>query len=162
MEPANEFEKQVIAEIHSTKWDAFHGPEYYSPDKVVNSLLSLVRLRGEADKWPVYNAVLSGIGNNHAGTYYPAVLKALPLLLLLLRNCDHELVRNCTFEIITELYCSFGPETGTFKDLTGTELSDFVRTNIRHVILDNVWEESERNMILINELLAYFSAENNH
>lgn len=158
----SEFEREVIEKIYATKWSAYHGPEYYSADKVVNSLLSLVRLRYEVDKWQVYNAVLSGIGNNHAGTYYPAALKAVPLLLQLLRNSEHELVRNCTLEIITELYCSFGPETGSFTGKTATELTDFVRSDIKQAIQDNIWEESERNKKLITELLDYYSEEGNH
>jgi hypothetical protein len=158
---ASEFEKEMIEEIYETKWSAYQGPEYYNSDRAVNSLLDLVRLRFEVDKWAVYNNVLSGIGNNHAGNYYPAVLKAVPLLLQLIRKSEHELVRNCTLEIITELYCSFGPEPGTFTALTETELSDFVRSGIKQTIQDHIWEESERNKKLINELLEYFREEAN-
>lgn len=156
MEQAREFERQVIEAIQSTRWDAYNGPAYYSPEKAASSLLGLVKLRNEADKWPVYHSVLSGIGNNHAGTYYPAVLKALPLLLQLLKNSEEEVLRNCTLEIITELYCSFDPDPGTFTAFTATELSDFVRTTIKVNIQEYVRDESRRNKTLLDELLAYF------
>ncbi|WP_153798776.1 hypothetical protein [Foetidibacter luteolus] len=152
-------EKDFIDVVESTNWKAFRGPEYFNPDSVAPALSSLIHLRQDNDKWKVYNNVLFAIGNNHGGTYYPAVLSALPLLVRLLKTTENEVTRNCIFEIFSEWYYSFDPEIGTYKLMTEIQLESYVRTNIKSCIAGNVWNESERNMILIADFLNYFNEE---
>lgn len=152
-------EKDIINEVKSTNWKAYEGPKYFKPHKLVDALLNLVQLRREDYKWDTYNEILFAIGNNHAGTYYPAILAALPLLIKLLKTSKREAVRNCIFEIFSEWYYSFTAEVGADSQFTKKQVENFVRKTIKELIIGQKWNESKRNELLITNFMLYFNEE---
>jgi hypothetical protein len=57
------------------------------------------------------NRVLYAIGNNHAGTYYPAVLHAIPFLGEIV-EFGPDAAREATLDALIDLVDSFYPEPG--------------------------------------------------
>ena len=152
-------EDDFIENVNRINWKQFNGPEYYRPDEIITSLTNLVNLRSEDEKWNIYSDVLSAIGNDHAGTYYPVIIDILPLIIGLLKSSRHEPVRNCILEILSDWYYSFGPELGTFTTSNEKDLEDFVRGNIKQFITETKWNDSDRNMKLISDFNDYFAEE---
>lgn len=148
----SDYEKYLIDEIASIKWNEYNGPECYVPKEIQTYLTKLIQLRDENQNLNIYNAVMYAIGNSHAGSYYPAMLKALPIIIDLANHSKHEIVRNCILEMLTDWYYSFGPELGTFNKITETELRKFVNTTIINFIKQANKIESKRNKILIKDL----------
>ena len=58
-----------------------------------------------------YHKVLYALGNNHAGTYYPVALAALPFLAEILQG-GGQWARIATLDILVDLSGSFEPESG--------------------------------------------------
>jgi hypothetical protein len=58
-----------------------------------------------------YRRVLFAIGNDHKGSYYPAALCAVPLLVRVAATCPGW-PRYLALEVLTDLLISFGPEPG--------------------------------------------------
>ncbi len=58
-----------------------------------------------------YDDVLFALGNNHAGTYYPVAIPAIPFLREIL-ECGAEWSRVTVLDILIDLFCSFEPEPG--------------------------------------------------
>ncbi|WP_462278221.1 hypothetical protein [Ferruginibacter sp.] len=145
----------IINEIKTTNWRLFNGPQFYQANKVEPNLLQLINLTNESDKGKVYNDVLFALGNNHGGTFYPAVLKALPIIIRLIKATKSELVQNCALEIITEWCCSFDPEMGTYNLMNSDQLKDFVSITVRDLLSNTRFDNSSRNRQLAEELLAY-------
>ena len=67
--------------VDDIAWDQFPGPEQYEPDSVVPSLHRLAAAQTFDEAEAAYTNVLFAVGNNHAGTLYPASQAALPFVL---------------------------------------------------------------------------------
>ena len=152
--------KNIQKEINRIGWKSFSGPEYYEPDRVSGALSSLISLKKESLNDEVYNDVLSAIGNNHAGTYYPAVQKALKYIIQTAISGNTEIAKNCALNILIDLYASFCPEIGNYNLVNSEELEQKVlniieasKEKLNNFINDEL--ESSRNRQLAKELLDY-------
>ena len=152
--------KNIQNEIDRIDWKSFSGPEYYEPDRVYSALISLISLKEESLNNKVYNNVLVAIGNNHAGTYYPAVQKALKYIIQTAISGNTEIAKNCALNILIDLYASFCPEIGNNNLATAEELEQKVlniieasKENLNNFINNEL--ESFRNIQLAKELLNY-------
>lgn len=146
----------VIEKIVSADWKQYNGVAYYSSDKVVDSLSQLCNLTAEEDNEKIYNFVLSSIGNNHGGTYYPAILSALTIIIEIARQGKSEVSRNCAIEILSDLYYCFEPEIENYSKISRQDLETFVRKNIESFVQENILQsESGRNKKLLKELAEY-------
>jgi hypothetical protein len=99
------------AAIDSADWERFPGPEYYNPEKARRSLNRLLAAEDEAQSWKAYTDVLYGIGNDHRGSFYPAALAAVPLLVRIAAS-GLQWPRFGALQVLTDLLISFGPEQG--------------------------------------------------
>jgi hypothetical protein len=107
-----------------------------------------------------YSCVLYAFGNNHAGTYYPVVLPAIPFLGELLRD-GTAVVRECVLDILIDLSGTFWPEPGfaMIRD------SDGVERSLRHALHEAVGTlradiqggrvDPARSFALVTELLPH-------
>ena len=87
-------------------WTAVPGPKWYRPSDVPSALRALAsNPEGRGD---VTSQALFAFGNNHAGTYYPVVLPALPFLRQILEHGDRS-ARMATMAVLEEL-TYFEPE----------------------------------------------------
>lgn len=133
-------------EIAAVDWDKYNGSIYYNPDKVASALTSLALVQEESSEGiytiegteppvlllnaKIENDLLYTVGNNHSGSYYPVVQKALPFIIQIALNGNHEVARNCAINALIELYY-FSPENDS------TELSRFVKETIEKTIREN-------------------------
>jgi hypothetical protein len=61
-------------------WRRESQPRWNEADTVPSALRALASCKDKVDSERAYNSVLSSLGNNHAGTYYPVVLAMMPCL----------------------------------------------------------------------------------
>ncbi len=153
--------EEVLNEIVREGWASFRGPQYYRPDKVADALTSLILLKHTSQENSVYNNVLSAVGNNHGGTYYPVAELALKYILITATTGNSEIARNCALDILFDLYATFVPEIGSYHSITEKDLERRVKQIIAsskgdfNDIISNS-SESGRNKSLIKELLDCF------
>ena len=153
-----DYKSSIENKISSVDWSSFNGPEYYDSEKAKQSLFSLVLLENEIDNSATYNEVLFCIGNNHAGTYYPAAYEAVKIISEILKESPSEISRNCALEIFIDLYCAFEPEMVGYTHFSFEELQSYVSQEIESLDsklreMVSLSNESDRNKNLANELL---------
>ncbi len=86
-------------------------PDGNAPDAVPAALRALGLAHDAASSLEAYDRFLWAIGNNHAGTYHPVVLAALPALHEILRN-GHPWARHAALQSLIDLDGPFVPEAG--------------------------------------------------
>ena len=111
------FEENILECIKSIDWANFKGPEYYNPQKVIESLSKLTVLIDEKTGRDASNSVLFAIGNNHAGTYYPAIEKALGIIIEIAISSNYEISRYYSLDMLIDIYSGFESDVGTNKIL---------------------------------------------
>jgi hypothetical protein len=78
---------------------------------VPQALRALAACDSEETANAAYQRVLYAFGNNHAGTYYPVVLPALPFLGQIL-TAGTDRARDATLAVLYDPLASFQPEAG--------------------------------------------------
>lgn len=103
--------ERLLQRIDMVPWSDFAQPEWSAPETVARALRDLATVSDAASGEAAYDRMLYAIGNNHAGTYYPLLLAAMPLLQSLVRSgtCAQQRVALC---LLDDLYASFHPEPG--------------------------------------------------
>lgn len=144
--------------------DLGNDPDW-ATQELYHSLMYLVHLTDDEQSKLIYHRILYAVGNNHMGTYYPIVTDALPILLKVAFEHQHEIVRNCALEVITDLYLSFVSEImGVASDYTEDELDTLVANEVEshleqfQALLDNP-AESDRNKALVKDIVAHIMKE---
>jgi hypothetical protein len=153
----DEFDNQLLNKIKNTDWRQYKGPRNYSPRKIFPAFEDLVLLREEKNKWKVSSDLKFALGNDQGNTYYPALLSALPLLIDMAINSRHEPVRNCTLEVLCDWSSSFEAELGSYTGIKAEELNVFVSRSIRAFAGQHNENESERNLLLVEDIRAYLA-----
>lgn len=115
--------------IKSVEWRQYLGPEYYNPEELVQALLQLSVFDESNTTHGLDNKVLFAVGNNHAGTYYPAILEAADLIIEMEKHSSLESVRKCANAILNNLYY-FEPELGTYSKHRAEEILKFVKLKL--------------------------------
>ena len=117
--------EDTIKKILNVDWARFDGPELYESHRVAEALIALAKLDDSKQANEVLRKVTYAIGNDHAGTYYPAILEALDILISLEKNSDENKARKiCAGAILNNLYY-FEPELGGYSGCTSSELKQF-------------------------------------
>jgi hypothetical protein len=68
----------MVLSLSDVDWNSFPRPGWDRDGKVEEALQALASV-DDTDPKDVCSRVLFALGNNHAGTYYPVVVAALPL-----------------------------------------------------------------------------------
>jgi hypothetical protein len=100
-----------LEEVDLVDWVALAQPDWNTPSSVPRAIRRLALARTEEDSWAAYNDVLFAVGNNHAGTYHPIALAALPFLACILRS-PSPVARQRVLDILIDLSDSFVPAPG--------------------------------------------------
>lgn len=146
-------------EIVKFDWSIYSGPDYYEPKNVPLALLELINLENEEDNNAVYNSVLSAVGNNHGGTYYPVIERAIKYIIGTALGSEFEVARNCSLNMLIDLYATFDAEICKYTKITFEDLEKVVSNEIEEIKPElisilNYSKESSRNKELASDLLA--------
>jgi hypothetical protein len=99
----------MLEELEKVPWPSLAQPSWNASDTVAAALRGLGSCASETASREAYDRVLYALGNNHAGTYYPVVLAALPFLAEILEG-GGAWARIATLDVLIELSTSFEPE----------------------------------------------------
>jgi hypothetical protein len=101
----------MLEDLESVPWRSLAQPNWNRGDSVPAALRGLGVCASESASGEAYHNVLYALGNNHAGTYYPVALAALPFLAEILEG-GGPWARIATLDILVDLIGSFEPESG--------------------------------------------------
>lgn len=143
-------------------WNSFDGPAVYDPDRVAAAFALLATAGSEAEAQAAYEASLSALGNNHAGTFYPAALAAIPLLRWYQDNrATRRWPRWVAAEVLQDLGQTFVAEPGyeTMQLPSGTtcDVATIARLLARHPI--HVDEAVATEQYPIHGVIRWLTAE---
>lgn len=124
----------MLEGIEAVRWDLELRPSWSGEGEVVRALRALAEAASETAGQTAYSRVLFALGNNHAGTYYPVVLAALPFLAEILRDGGLQ-ARLRTCDVLIDLLASFAPEPG--YEVTGTPSGERA---VQHVLRERALE----------------------
>ncbi len=96
----------------TVNWSDFVGPAAYDPSRVEQALAELSHADSHDAAQSAYNSVLSAVGNNHAGTMYPAAVELAAILREVRRHEAGTWPAWAATEVLTDLRESFVPEPG--------------------------------------------------
>ncbi|GAB1270349.1 hypothetical protein NBRC116493_36030 [Aurantivibrio infirmus] len=122
---------EIERKIREVDWSQYNGPECFSASELQEALLDLLSYDESRAVHGLDNKVLFAVGNNHAGTYYPAILEATDILINIETSGENESSRKCAFAILNDLTC-FEPELGSYKGCSNTQLQEFVATKLKN------------------------------
>jgi len=165
---------KFIEEVKAINWYDFSGSDFYYPEKVADSLIALAYANQESREGMLDNSdlllnakvasdVRFAIGNDHSGTYYPAVRKALPFISKIALFGNHLVAKNCAINILIDLYY-FCSECNDDSD-SEEELMKFVKSTIERTISENrdvfvnFVVDDPRNESLVKSLLEIVDEE---
>src|SRR6478609_8661989 len=100
----------MLEGLDQAPWGEYAQPEGNFPGDVANALRALAATRA-LDDLRAYHRVLFALGNNHAGTYFPVVVPAIPFLGEILTS-EHVAPRLRALDVLIDLVASFEPEEG--------------------------------------------------
>ncbi len=119
----------IESRIRNTDWSEYLGPEYFSPDELIESLIDLNNYDTVNAEHGLDNKVLFAVGNNHAGTYYPAILSAVDIIIEIERSSDIEPARKCANAILNDLYY-FQPELGSYNKHSYEQIEKIIKEKL--------------------------------
>lgn len=119
----------IEEKIRSIRWERYDGPDYYRPGDLVEALIDLANFDESRARGGLENKVLFAVGNNHAGTYYPAILEAADILIEIEQKAEVPESRKCAHEILTDLYY-FCADVGTYTGHSIDQIEAFVRRRL--------------------------------
>ncbi len=117
-------------EINNVDWSSFDGPSSYDATVIPSVLNALMELDNSERAEEVGNKLVYAIGNDHAGTYYPVVLKALDYIIAIGKSTQNKACKTCALAILNDLYY-FEPNVEGYSDCTADELKDFVKDKLK-------------------------------
>ena len=99
------------AKVRSVDWAKYLGSVYYDPEKMyfdpdstIRALIDLGRLDYDDDKESLSSDLRYAAGNDHRGTYYPAALDVIDLIIEIEKNSQFDAARKCAADVLTDLY----------------------------------------------------------
>lgn len=109
-------------------WASIPGPPSYQPGKVPEALTGVAKATSKTDAHSAYQRFMASIGNDHAGTLYPAALTAIDFILELARS-DQPWVRVASLEVLRDCATSHVAEPG-FELVEGLNQPDADLTSL--------------------------------
>ncbi|MBE3016342.1 hypothetical protein IL992_45460 [Microbispora sp. NEAU-D428] len=96
-------------DLRSVDWAAIPGPKWYSPQCVAEAFRALMRTTwADQDRG---SGIRSAVGNDHAGTLYPAAVAGTDVLLHIISTCPGA-PRNAALCVLLDWWGCFQPEPG--------------------------------------------------
>ncbi len=136
----------MLETLDTIQWALLSQPEWNKADAIPNSLLKLAACNYESGWHDAYMDFLSAVGNNHAGTYYPAVLHTFTFLSEILTDGSNS-SQVGVLNALMELGTCFSPEPG----YEYIEDSNSYRTKVSALLA----QEIEKLLPLIHAIIAH-------
>ena len=124
----------MLNNLSSIDWAALSQPEWNQPDTIPEVLRELANAKDHDTAMECYHSVLYGLGNNHAGTYYPVAVVAIPFLGEILED-GAEISREAVLETLIDLWCSFALEPGFLEMMSPDGSTKPVAPMLRKAII---------------------------
>jgi hypothetical protein len=121
--------RPIEERIRLVRWEQYAGPDLYRPGELVEALIELASLdqcRAGHGLENNVNKVLFAVGNNHAGTYYPAILEAADIFIEIEQESGVPAARACARAVLNELHY-FSAEVGAYTGHSAEQIESFVR-----------------------------------
>lgn len=97
--------RDIIIKIKETNWDNYSGSPWYQSEDVAPALERLASLKQKDQAENVGHVILSTIGNDHAGTYYPVIESALDIIIAIAEQDENEVSKHCALGVLYDLTC---------------------------------------------------------
>ncbi|MGR6872726.1 hypothetical protein ACU6U9_10550 [Pseudomonas sp. HK3] len=117
-------------EINSVDWSSFDGPSSYDAKVMPYVLNALMELDSAERAEDVGHQLIYAIGNDHAGTYYPVVLKAFDYIIAIGNDTKNKACKTCALAILNDMYY-FEPDMSGYDSCTADELKIFVKNKLK-------------------------------
>lgn len=138
-------DKSFEEKVRSIDWTKYLEPEYYDPEKIAyfpeKTIRALIKLNQyselEDDFSGLSGEVRYAIGNDHRGTYYPAALEAIDLIIEIEKHSDLEAARKCAAAILNDLYY-FRLELGSDDNQLYEAIENIIREKLQPYSDENV------------------------
>jgi hypothetical protein len=104
-------EDSIEAKIYKTDWGKYLKPEFYdakemsfSHAKLISTLIELNSVCDSKMSSNLHRECLNALGNNHRGTYYPATIEAIDIIIEIEKTSKNENPCDCARVILNDLY----------------------------------------------------------
>ena len=152
----------MLNRIDAVQWATYPQPEWNKPHSVVSSLSKVMTAKDAQSCSSAYESLLYSMGNNHAGTYYPVLLAAMPFQGEILLN-GPRWPQRAVLCALDDLYASFHPEPGHEKISLRGESDQEVDVLFRRSVqsfrgtLERIESSANENSSLARELIGLLS-----
>jgi len=157
----------MLERLNEIAWSALAQPRGNDPDAIPMALASLANSDSRDEALRAYHRVLYAIGNDHAGTYYPAVLETIPFLGEIVDG-GSDAAREGALDALIDLVGSFCPDPGfetvTTPQASTSDLKALVLLSVRELralvqVAATSSSEQSRSGQLARDLLALLDEE---
>ena len=155
----------MLERIVEVPWDSYPRPPYEKVCRIPEALRSVYSANDLNSSRKAAAALTWAIGNDHSGTYYPALLGVLPFVEDLLRN-GSIWSRAAVLGFLCDMLFTFAPESGyeEFTDSSGRCIN--VETEFRawmhdlHPLLAHLAQHRDEPSKYARELLEEIDGKN--
>jgi hypothetical protein len=98
----------LLEQIRDVNWANFAQPEWNKSGDIAHAFDLVLAANDATSSQNAYNQIMFAIGNNHAGTYYPVIVPALPFMAEIMNN-ENLWARATVTSALADLY-GFEPE----------------------------------------------------
>jgi hypothetical protein len=123
----------MLDDLDTISWDDLPQAVWNGPGEVPKAPLTLAAIANQRNAHGAYNRFHCALGNNHAGTYCPVALWAIPFLGPLLAT-GTSIVRETVLDILIDLTGSFVVKSG-FENARGPSGSELpLDVGVRQIV----------------------------
>ncbi len=112
--------------ISQIDWSKYAGNGFATPQQMIQALTDLLTVADEADTERVYNQLMNAVAHDHSGTYFPAMLEALPFILFAAIQPHNPVASNIALCFLWDIYYCFWGSVGDYTGCSERELDEFV------------------------------------
>jgi hypothetical protein len=105
----------MLEKVDQIELSSRQRPADGPPGEVAAALRALAFATSDDAAWDAYHRFLFAVGNNHAGSYFPIVLEAVPFLGEILAEGTRP-ARARALDVLIDLVGSFGPDPDVVAD----------------------------------------------
>lgn len=132
------YDPDPLAGLDEVDWSSHARPTWSTDDEVASALRDLAN-PDDPDRWRSYHRLLSAVGNDHAGTYFPIVLPVVFFLGRIVRR-GSPIARLRALDVLVDLVGSFEPDPDHTEVVLGArrESLKFLLVYSARVLTDDI------------------------